>query len=59
MHGRFFYTLPFHFDYPQDFYVDFNTVQSNNPDILQTNPRIWYKIKSIEIQSISVQNDLI
>jgi hypothetical protein len=32
---NYFYTLPFHFDYPQEFPVDFNTVKSNNPDILQ------------------------
>ena len=49
MHGNYFYTLPFHFDYLYEFYEGFNDVKSNNPEILKTNPRIWYNVKSIDL----------
>lgn len=48
MHGRYFYTLPIHFEQVHDFYKCFNAVKSNNPEILMNNPCIWYNIKSIE-----------
>jgi hypothetical protein len=50
MHGEYFYTLPFHFDYLYDFYEGFNDVKSNNPEILINNPRIWYNVKFIEFK---------
>jgi hypothetical protein len=49
MHGEYFYTLPFHFDYLYKFYEGFNDVKSNNPLILINNPRIWFNVKSIEL----------
>ena len=49
MHGRYFYTLPYHFDYLYEFYQDFNTVKSNNPNILRLNTRIWYSVRYIQL----------
>jgi hypothetical protein len=50
MHGEYFYTLPFHFDYLYDFYEGFNDVKSTNPLILINNPRLWYNVKLIELK---------
>jgi hypothetical protein len=47
MHGNYFYTLPFHFDHLYEFYHGFDGVKSSNPELLETNPRIWYNVKSI------------
>jgi hypothetical protein len=49
MHGNYFYTLPFHFNYLYGFPTQFHTVQSNHPDILNTNHRLWYNVKSLEL----------
>jgi hypothetical protein len=56
MHGRnykYFYTLPFHFDYLYEFYNGFNDVRSNHSDILITNSRLWYNVKSIGSSKVS------
>ena len=50
MHDKYFYTLPFHFDYLYKFYESSNDVQSNNPEILINNPRLWSNVKGIEIE---------
>jgi hypothetical protein len=49
MHTKYLYTLPFHFDHLYEFPQDFDTVKSNNPEILINNPRVWYNVKSIEL----------
>ncbi|CAF3317800.1 unnamed protein product [Rotaria sp. Silwood2] len=49
MHGRYFYTLPFYFNDLLEFYEGFDGVQSNSIEILETNPRMWYHVKSIEL----------
>jgi predicted CopG family antitoxin len=54
MHERYFYTLPFHFDHLHEFYRDFNDVKSSNPDIIINNPRIWYNVKSIDLDHPSI-----
>jgi len=46
MYGDYFYTLPFHFDHLYDFC---NDVRFSNSEILITNPRIWFSVKSIDI----------
>jgi hypothetical protein len=53
MHGNYFYTLPFNFDYLYQFYQGFNDVKSNYDDILISNPRLWYNVKSIDLPSIT------
>ncbi len=50
MHENYFYTLPFHFDYLYRFYGGFRRVKSNNPEILINDSRIWYNVKSIELE---------
>ena len=57
MHGRYFYTVPFHFNYLYEFYGDFNDVKSNNPEIFINNPRIWYNVKSIDLRHPSTYDD--
>ena len=49
MHGNYFYTLPFHFSYLYGFFGSFHTVKSNHPDVVNTNPRLWYNVKSLEL----------
>jgi hypothetical protein len=49
MHGTYLYTLPFHFEYLHDFSCGFDDIESSNPKILLTNPRIWYAVKYIEL----------
>jgi hypothetical protein len=49
MHGKYLYTLPFHFDHLCDFYHSFDGVKSSNHNLLETNPRIWYNVKSIDL----------
>jgi hypothetical protein len=56
MHRNYFYTLPFHFDYLYEFYGGFKNVKSNNPSILIKNRRIWYNVKSIELERSSNYN---
>jgi hypothetical protein len=53
MHRNYFYTLPFHFDYLHEFYKGFDDVKSNNPEILLTNPRLWYNVKYIDLRDPS------
>jgi hypothetical protein len=53
MHGNYFYTLPFHFDYLYEFVGDFRNIKSTNPNILINNPRIWYHVKSVELKRVS------
>jgi hypothetical protein len=53
MHDKYFYTLPFHFDYLYEFYHGFNDVKSSNDDILINNLRLWYNVKSIDLPAIS------
>ncbi len=50
MHQNYFYTLPFHFDYLYRFYGGFRSVKSNNLEILINDSRIWYYVKSIELE---------
>jgi len=52
MHRNYFYTFPFHFDYLYEFSNGFMKVRSNNPSILIDNRRVWYNVKSIELESI-------
>jgi hypothetical protein len=49
MHGKYFYTLPFHFDYLHEFHGGFKDVKSNHSDILMNNDRVWYNIKHIDL----------
>ncbi|CAF3621937.1 unnamed protein product [Adineta steineri] len=49
MHGKYLYTLPFHFEYLRDFSCDFNDIESSNSQVLLTNPRIWYTVKYIDL----------
>ena len=53
MHGKYFYTLPFHFDYLYEFYGGFDDVISNNYDILINNSRLWYHVKAIDLTEAS------
>jgi hypothetical protein len=50
VHDKYLYTLPFHFDYLYRFSESFDYVKSSNPEILINNPRIWYRVKSIELE---------
>ena len=52
MHGEYLYTLPFDFDHLHKFSKGFDSVHSNNPEILINNPQIWYHVKSIELPMI-------
>jgi hypothetical protein len=45
IHGKYFYTLPFHFDQLNDF-IDFDLIKSNDLIILQS-PRTWYRDRKI------------
>ncbi|CAF1104215.1 unnamed protein product [Adineta ricciae] len=47
MHGKYLYTLPFHFDELHDF-LDFDRVKSNNNKILNS-CGIWSKVKLIQL----------
>jgi hypothetical protein len=50
MHRNYFYTLPFHFDSLYQFDDGFREVKSNNPLILINNRRIWFNVKSVELE---------
>lgn len=54
IHGKYLYTLPFHFDVFTDF-IDFDHIQSNNPTIFNCFG-IWSHIKSIEFSLSSLLN---
>jgi hypothetical protein len=56
MHGRYLYTLPFHFDYLYEFDDGFDDVKLTNNDILINNSRIWYYVKGIELSKTSNYN---
>jgi len=49
MYDKYFFTVPFDFDYLYEFYKGFDNVKSNNPSILINNPQIWCNVKSIEL----------
>jgi hypothetical protein len=48
-HDRYLYTLPFHFNHLYLSYEGFQNIESNNPEILINNLRIWCNVKSIEL----------
>ena len=49
MHGKYLYTLPFHFDHLHQFPSRFQITKSNNLGIPINNSRLWYNVKSIEL----------
>jgi hypothetical protein len=56
MHGEYFYTLPFHYDYFYGIHQGFNDIKSSNDDILMNNSRLWYNVKSIELEETSIKD---
>jgi hypothetical protein len=54
IHGKYLYTLPFHFDKLYDF-IDFDHINLNNLGILNF-PCTWYRVKSIDLSKSSELN---
>jgi hypothetical protein len=46
IYGKYFFTLPFHFNHLHEFPNSFNYIKSQ---ILDTNSRIWFNVKSLEL----------
>jgi hypothetical protein len=54
MYRNYLFTLPFYFNFLSNFS---NDIQSNNSELLRTNHRLWYNVKSIEL-SMTNQYDI-
>jgi hypothetical protein len=58
-HENYLYTLPFHFSHLYRF-THFDQIISTDPNIFQINPRLWYKVKTVEFsRSFQTNPDLI
>ncbi|CAF4091829.1 unnamed protein product [Rotaria sordida] len=51
IHDEYLYTLPFKFDCLPGLFEGFDFVKSNNNDILENNPRLWYNVKTIQLRA--------